>query len=113
LALNIDLCVAARIHAEDMATNSFLGHEGSDGSWPSQRIDGTGFCGGAELHLTIGENCGYNYETPLDQFNAWVASPDGHYEAMINPKFREIGLGLAVNDGVAYRCAVFAGDNDL
>lgn len=113
LALNIDLCVAARIHAEDMATNEFLDHEGSDGSWPSQRIDGTGFCGGAELHLAIGENCGYGYATPQDQFNAWVASTDGHYEAMINPKFREIGLGLAVTDGVAYRCAVFAGDDDI
>ena len=113
LALNIDLCVAARIHAEDMATNEFLSHEGSDGSWPSQRIDGTGFCGGATERLEIGENCGYGYETSQDQFNAWVASSEGHYEAMINPKFREVGLALAVNDGVAYRCAVFAGDSDI
>lgn len=52
-------------------------------------------------------------DTPQDQFNAWVASSEGHYEAMINPKFREIGLGLAVSDGVAYRCAVFAGDDDI
>ena len=105
-----DLSVAARIQAEDMAKHHYLGHIGSDGTTPGQRIDGTGFCGLATESLVIGENCAMGQETPEEAVTAWINSP-AHYAAMIHPKFTEIGIGVAADEtGKMYWCTTFAGD---
>lgn len=106
-----DLSVAARIHAEDMATHHFLGHIGTDGSTPGQRIDGTGLAGLAVQSLIIGENCAMGQETPREAVEAWIASPP-HYAAMIHDKFTEIGIGVVADEsGKMYWCTTFAGDD--
>lgn len=112
LAWSHDLSVAARIHAEDMATHHFLGHIGSDNSVPGQRIDGTGFSGLAREHLIIGENCAAGQDTAALAVEAWINSPP-HYAAMVHPQFLEIGIGLCLDEtGKAYWCTTFAGDAD-
>ena len=105
-----DLSVAARIQAEDMAANHYLGHIGSDGSTPGQRLDGTGLAGLAVEALIIGENCAMGQETPEDAIQGWINSPP-HYAAMIHDKFTEIGIGVSTDEtGKKYWCTTFAGD---
>jgi uncharacterized protein YkwD len=56
LTANAALAVAATAHSNDMANNNFLGHIGSDGSNPGQRITRAGYS-----WFTYGENVAGGY----------------------------------------------------
>ena len=43
---------------------------------------------------TAGENIGWGYNTPAEVCTAWRNS-QGHYENIINPEFKSIGIGVA------------------
>ena len=45
----------------------------------------------------LGENVGYNYDTPADVMTAWMRSP-GHRANILRPVFRRIGVGCVIDE---------------
>lgn len=91
LRLNTDLRDAARAHNQDMITNNFFDHQGSDGSLPWDRACDQGFTPYG-LNCYVGENIAGGQSSPASVFNSWMTS-QGHRENMLNPVYREIGVG--------------------
>ncbi|MBC7261538.1 MAG: CAP domain-containing protein, partial [Chloroflexi bacterium] len=88
LATNAALTTAARSHSQDMASNDFFSHIGSDGSTFAQRLVRAGYTN----FCTGGENIAAGYSSPQAVFDAWMSST-GHRDNILNPSFRDIGVG--------------------
>lgn len=88
LTLNSELGRAAQNHTNDMATNDFGGHTGSNGSTVDMRIRDAGY----EPVSFWGENVATGQITPQEAFDWWSNSP-GHRANMLNPNFTEVGIG--------------------
>jgi uncharacterized protein YkwD len=88
-----DLSDAATSHARDMARKKFFDHRGSDGSQPRDRVLRTGY----KFKLT-GENIALGPETAEEVVAGWLASP-GHCANIMEPRFQNIGVGLATGRG--------------
>lgn len=105
LKINPLLTEAALIHAQDMALRDSMGHEGSDGSLPMDRVTRVGY-----LWNYVGENvlvrAGLHASAA---FNQWWNSPS-HYETMMSPVFSEIGIAYAVSSTGLYYYAMELGD---
>lgn len=97
LAHNPQLGAAAENHSHDQASNSFLGHTGSDGSSVAQRIERAGYAGATAW----GENVAAGYTTASEAFQGWKNS-SGHNANMLGGQFTEIGIGRAYNAGSRY-----------
>jgi uncharacterized protein YkwD len=80
---------AAIEHARDMARQKFFEHRGSDGSEPRDRVRRAGY-----LSRLTGENIAYGPESAEEVVAGWLASP-GHCENIMEPSFRDIGVGVA------------------
>jgi uncharacterized protein YkwD len=94
LRLNNILTNAARDHNQDMIDNGFFGHIGSDGSWPWDRVCDHGYIPYGWEGCFAAENIAGTQTTPAQVFNAWMNSPD-HRDNMLDPIYREIGVGHA------------------
>lgn len=95
LTLNAMLSNAAQQHSDDMATNHFIDHNGSDGSSPFDRIKNVGY-----QFSTAGENIAAGQQTPEDAISSWineVPPNDGHRKNILSPDFQEIGIGYSFN----------------
>ncbi|HJS21808.1 MAG TPA: CAP domain-containing protein, partial [Steroidobacteraceae bacterium] len=105
LALVPTLNRAALAHARDMATHSFLGHKGSDGSHPAQRATR------AKYHWrTIGENVAAGSATPEQAVTDWLNSP-GHCANLMSADYTDTGIAVVVDPASAaaiYWAQVFA-----
>jgi uncharacterized protein YkwD len=89
LRVSRDLDAAAASHARDMARRKYFEHEGRDGSQPRDRVRRAGY----ESRLT-GENIAYGPVSAEEVVAGWLASP-GHCENIMEPRFRDIGIGVA------------------
>ena len=100
LAFNAQLIQAARLHSEDMRTNQFQGHTGSNGSSMGQRINQAGYTGWSGA----GENV-FSYAKSVWHAHAgfnidWGGDNQvtlGHRENIMNyqgTQYREIGVGI-------------------
>ncbi len=100
LAWNAQLAQAAQSHSQDMATNQFQSHTGSDGSSPSQRVQQTGYANA----VSTGENA-YAYASSVDQAMEaflldWGVPDDGHRANIqqmgvsAQDTYRDVGIGL-------------------
>lgn len=98
LFLNDALSNSAQDYAEQMGRHRFFGHDAPNGSSMTTRIESKGYSG----WLTIGENLGAGYKTPEEVFSGWLASPT-HRENILNPNYREIGIGFSVIPGSQYK----------
>jgi len=87
---------AAQGHSLDMATNNFLGHTGSDGSSPGERITRAGYPWRA-----WGENVAAGQATAADAVAWWMNSPI-HRASILNATYRDIGVGYAYNPWSSY-----------
>jgi len=83
------LARAARVHAEDMARGSFVSHTGSDGSDPSQRVDGVGY-----PWIWVGENIAAGQEATDEVVLGWIRSRD-HLANILSPDAVSAGLAMA------------------
>lgn len=92
LVLDPELSKAAQVHAEDMAANDFMAHEGSDGSDFVVRIERTNFQG-----QPLGENVAAGQQSAAEVVAAWVDS-DGHCRNIMNGEATKIGVGYALTD---------------
>ena len=99
LKLNAKLSAAARAHAADLVTGQYFSHTGRDGSTIRTRLDAAGYLprtGG----WAIGENLAWGtgaLATPGSIMRAWMNSP-GHKENILNPEYREIGIGIVTGN---------------
>lgn len=89
LRLHSQLNAAAQAHSNDMARHNFLSHTGSDGSSPFDRIKQYGY-----NFRWAGENIASGYSSPRDVMQGWMSS-SGHRANILNPNFRDIGIGYA------------------
>ena len=94
LTVNQQLMKAAQDHSLDMACNDFLRHSGSDGSWTGDRLLRVGYPNSYYLEvIAIG--------LAQDAMNQWRADPT-HWDAVINSRVREIGVGYVYNKFSSY-----------
>ncbi len=105
LAWSDQLAQAAQGHSQDMATNQFQSHTGSDGSTAAQRIQQAGYTNAS----STGENA-YAYASSVDQAMEaflidWGVPSDGHRNNLLQPgvsaqdAYRDVGIGLAQTSG--------------
>ena len=100
-----DMAKVARLHSENMAKLKFFSHAGQDGMMVSDRADNLGFY----KWKAIGENIAYNrgYDNPADfACERWMLSPT-HRENILNKRWQEAAIGLAIADGTYYFTQVF------
>lgn len=93
LSASRPLSDAAAHHAGDMARKKYFDHRGSDGSQPRDRVQRAGY----KSRLT-GENIALGPETAEEVVAGWLASP-GHCANIMEPRFQNIGVGLATGRG--------------
>jgi uncharacterized protein YkwD len=99
LTLNNAVSVAARNHSCDMQQHDSVGHSGSDGSLPPQRISAVGVS-----YATVGENVGtasgYGLTGGLDSMDRQMmgeAPTEGtHHWNIVNAAFHQVGIGVIV-----------------
>jgi len=95
LRWNRQLTEAARWFSWDSVENrpgDYCGHQDTNGQWPIDRAPLFGYYGFAGA-----ENCFCGYVTPEYAVEGWYAS-GGHRDNMLNPDFREVGLGYYRRD---------------
>jgi uncharacterized protein YkwD len=85
-----ELNEAADEHARDMLRRKYFEHRGHDGSEPRDRVRRAGY----ESRLT-GENIALGPQSAEEVVAGWLASP-GHCANIMEPRFRHIGVGVAV-----------------
>lgn len=89
LSMSAQLAQAAQGHASDMAAQNYFSHTSNDGRTFVQRITATGYA-----FRTIGENIAAGQSTPQQVVAGWLQS-EGHCRNIMNPSFRELGVGYA------------------
>jgi len=88
---NAQLSAAARRHSEDMATNDFFNHTGSDGSRFWERVNEAGYTGSP-----IGEYIGAGYTTAESWIEAIMAlgqTTPSYLQYLMHPLADRIGVG--------------------
>ncbi|KAL4099852.1 hypothetical protein PRIC1_007651 [Phytophthora ramorum] len=97
LCLNSKLLSSALRHSQDMATNDFMAHNGSDGSTMEERITEAGF-----IWTTVGENVAAGQETVSDVMTAWMNSPE-HKANILGSDYKFFGTAYSYNADTEYQ----------
>jgi uncharacterized protein YkwD len=104
LNLNPQLTQSAQGHSQDMADHNFMGHNGSDGSSPFDRMRRAGY-----QFSSAGENVAAGYATPESVMDGWMnEAPDasghrGHRDNILSPNYHDIGIGYAFQQASQYK----------
>lgn len=93
---NEQLYQAADSHSQDMSSNNFFDHTGSDGLNVDMRILAAGYTA-----IAWGENISAGHNNSRDVVNSWLNSP-GHCANIMTPAFTEIGSACAGNISADY-----------
>lgn len=89
---------AAQTQADDMAARHYAAHTSPEGRGLADRVGATGYIPNGP-NWFVGENLGWGtsyLSTPLAILTGWINS-DEHRENMLDPQFRDIGVGI--NEG--------------
>jgi len=92
LTENLMLQRAAELHSLDMAKRQYFEHDDPDGVGPDARIMRQGY-----PPILVGENLAWAEtvkSTPAHIVSLWMKSP-GHRANILEPQYREIGIGMA------------------
>jgi uncharacterized protein YkwD len=112
LKLNKRLSTAARRHSRDMVRRDYFAHDSPGGATFVDRIRRSGYLRGAR-NWTVGENLAWGMRkrsTPRAITKTWMNSA-GHRANILNPSFREVGIGVAIGaPGVPGRAATYTTD---
>jgi uncharacterized protein YkwD len=84
------LSAVALEHSRDMAEHRKLGHPGSDGSEPADRVTRAGYA-----WRGTGENVASGQQTADAVVKSWLESP-GHCQNIMEPRFTEMGIAFAL-----------------
>lgn len=92
---------SAQAFAEDMAARGYFSHVSPEGTTLRDRIEATGYYDRSidadclcVRGYSLGENLARGQTTAKESFLAWMKSPS-HREALLNPQYREIGIGVS------------------
>ena len=102
LTPNDKLAAAATAYAQDLVAGSYFSHTGRDGSGVLDRIQRSGYLP-RDAGWVLGENLAWgtgSLATPGSIMQAWMNSP-GHRENILNPDYREIGIGIVAGNPAA------------
>jgi uncharacterized protein YkwD len=102
---------AASAHSRDMAIHDFFSHDSPEGSTPKQRIAGAGYLDGVST-WAIGETIAWGsggLASPASIVRSWLRSP-GHREILLDGRFDDVGIGIALGAPVGGSGATFTGD---
>lgn len=107
LAFNLDLIEASRAHSDWMLSSNMFDHIGSGGSNPGARMSAAGysFAGGGGWGENISRKGIFPTEISQALQEAYtedqhfgLIDSEGHRENIMDPDFREIGIGNRVGD---------------
>jgi uncharacterized protein YkwD len=105
----------ALAHSRAMISRSFFSHVGRRGLGLVQRVRRVGYLRGAHRWF-VGENLGFGRgrpASPAGMVRAWMGST-GHRANILEPRFRQIGLGVAAGTpGSPRRGATYTTDFGL
>jgi uncharacterized protein YkwD len=88
VTMNERLTRAAQVHTGDMAGHDFVGHQGTDGTWPHERVLREGY-----NYAYVGESVAKSTNDTADHvFSLWMNSP-GHAAIIVTCTAQEIGIG--------------------
>lgn len=93
LAANPRLDQAAQRHAADMLARRYFAHESPEGNTVRERAKAAGYD-----WQEIGENLAEGQLSVGEVMDSWMHSP-GHRRNLLDPGFRELGVGLALGRG--------------
>lgn len=95
LKRNSKLDHAAQMHSEDMASRGYLNHISPEGLRPEDRASKANY-----TFQLLGEVLQETIDTDAKGIvQAWMQSRS-HREVILNPLFTEIGIGIALRNGV-------------
>jgi uncharacterized protein YkwD len=94
LTLSSALSSAAEDYSVVLATSGCFEHTCGPVPDIADRIEQAGYQG----WTAIGENIAAGYQSPETVVAGWMASP-GHRKNLLNSKYEEIGIGMAVGGG--------------
>jgi len=98
LRSNAQLDEAAQRHAEDMLARRYFAHQNPEGKTVRERSRAAGYD-----WRNIGENLAEGQFSVNEVMDTWMHSP-GHRTNILDPAFRELGVGLALGrSGSTYR----------
>lgn len=106
LAMNARLTDAARAHSQDMFVNVFQDHTGSDGGTLGTRLNAVGYVGSAGENIYANAksvphgHAAFEVDWGGPASNGGMQSPPGHREAIHNPLFREVGIGVVLGSNM-------------
>ena len=86
------LGTAARLHSQDMTRNRVMGHTGSDGSSPADRISRAGFA-----WSRWAENVAWGQRTAEEAVRWWMNSPP-HRANILDRNVTHLGVGFDANN---------------
>jgi len=89
VALSGTLADVALGHANDMAEKNYFEHVDPAGQSPADRVRAVGYS-----EKLVGENIAYGPKSVDEVVQGWLDSP-GHCENIMDPRFVEMGIGLA------------------
>ena len=92
LRLAADLMECSAIRAQELV--EYFSHTRPDGSDWSTALGNKGY--------TWGENIAAGYPTAEDVVSSWMNS-EGHRRNILNPEFRELGIGYYYDDDTGYK----------
>ena len=96
LRSNPALQAVAQRYSQQMVTQQFFDHVSPAGSTFVQRIRTTDYLADATT-WSLGENLAWGsgyFGTPRETVKGWMHSP-GHRHNILEPRYREIGIGIA------------------
>ena len=93
---------AAQLQANYMASTGRMTHTGAGGTTVGTRVTRAGY-----RWSMVGENIAYGQPSSSAVVYAWLRSPP-HAANMFNPKFTQLGVGVAYAHGVYWWCLVLA-----
>lgn len=97
LTMNAQLRRAAQLHSQDMIARRFFDHNNPSGQTPFDRMRAQGYAGSY-----MGENIAAGNDNAPATMNQWMNSP-GHCTNIMNPNYRELGVGYAFGASSQYR----------
>ncbi len=107
-ALSRLLRAAAQRHADDLAAHHLTSHTGSDGSTPEKRIADAGYLAWVldDSGPTVGEVLWIGQGGVADALAFFLDNETGRAQ-VLNPIYREMGVGWATADGLTYYVLTF------
>jgi uncharacterized protein YkwD len=102
---------AAAAHSRDMVRKGFFAHDSPTGSTPKQRIDRAGYFDGASS-WALGETIAWGTggrASPGSIVRSWLRS-SGHRAILLDGRYRDLGIGIALGAPGASGGATFTGD---